>query len=130
MPNTTFDNNSRICLQCQEFTNSYYIVVIKYVSLMERESVAFLPYVLNPLNPLILVCKLMGVVQINNNNINSKLQYILQNCKFIEDIIILVSAHPFLSDSDTNQRIKGYRARPAFLFYAPSLSTHRFWDHV
>jgi hypothetical protein len=33
-----------------------------------------LPYVLNPLNPLRLMHKLMGVVQINNNNINSKLQ--------------------------------------------------------
>ena len=31
-------------------------------------------------------------VQIDTININSKLQYILQNCNFIEDIIILVSA--------------------------------------
>jgi hypothetical protein len=34
----------------------------------------FLPYVLNPLNPLILIRKLTEVVQINNSNINSKLQ--------------------------------------------------------
>ena len=51
-----------------------------------------LPYVLNPLNPLILINKLMNAVEIDNNNINSKLQYILQNCNFIEDIILLVSA--------------------------------------
>ena len=89
-----------------------------------------LPYVLNPLILLKLMHKFISGVEINNNNINSKLQYILQNCKFIEDIIILVPAQPFLADSDTNQRIKGYRARPAFLFYAPSQSTHRFWDHV
>jgi len=37
-------------------------------------------------------------VEINNGNINSKLQQISQNCKFIEDIIILVSAQLFLSD--------------------------------
>ena len=89
-----------------------------------------LPYVLNPLNALILLDKLVGGVQINNNNINSKLQYILQNCNFIEDIILLVSAQLCLSDLTINQRVKGYRARPAFLFYVPSQLTHRFWDHV
>jgi hypothetical protein len=89
-----------------------------------------LPYVLNPLNPLKLIRKLVSVVEINNNNINSKLQYILKNCNFIEDIILLVSAQLCLSDLTINQRVKGYRARPAFLFYVPSQSTHRFWDHV
>jgi hypothetical protein len=63
---------------------------------------AFLPYVLNPLNPLKLKDKIMNGVEINNNNINSRLQYILQNCNFIEDIILLVSAQLCLSDSDTN----------------------------
>ncbi len=63
----------------------------------------FLPYVLNPLNLLKLIHKLMGGVQINNNNINSKLQYILQNCKFIEDIILLVSAQLCISDLAINQ---------------------------
>jgi hypothetical protein len=52
----------------------------------------FLPYVLNPLNPLRLFNKMTVGVQIDNININSKLQYILQNCNFIEDIIIWVSA--------------------------------------
>jgi len=72
----------------------------------------------------------MGGVQIDNSNINSKLQYILQNFNFIEDIILLVSAQLYISDLTINQRVKGYRARPKFLFYAPSQSTHRFWDHV
>ena len=89
-----------------------------------------LPYVLNPLNSLKLIHKFVSVVEINNNNINSKLQYILQNCNFIEDIILWVSAQLCLSDLTLNQRIKGCRARPKFLFYAPSQSTHRFWGHV
>ena len=89
-----------------------------------------LPYVLNPLNQLKIMHKLTDVVETNNNNINSTLQYILQNCKFIEDIIISVSAQLFLSDPDTDQRIKGYRARPKFVFYVASQSIHRFWDHV
>jgi hypothetical protein len=90
----------------------------------------FLPYVLNRLNQLRLLHKLIGGVQINNNNINSTLQHILQNCNFIEDIILSVSAQLCMSDLTINQRVKGYRARPAFVFYAPSQSTHRFWDHV
>ena len=89
-----------------------------------------LPYVLNPLNLLKLMQKLMGGLQIDNNNINSTLQYILQNCNFIEDIILLVSAQLCMSDLAINQRVKGYRARRAFLFYAPNQSTHRFWDRV
>jgi hypothetical protein len=47
---------------------------------------------LNRLNLLKLMLKLANCIAINNDNINSKLQYILQNCNFIEDIIILVSA--------------------------------------
>jgi hypothetical protein len=87
-------------------------------------------YVLNPLILLKLIHKFMNSVEINNNNINSKLQYISQNCNFIKDIILWVSAQLCLSDLSINQRVKGYRARPAFLFYVPSQSTHRFWDHV
>ena len=72
----------------------------------------------------------MDTVEINNNNINSKLQYILQNCNFIEDIILLVSAQLRISDLTLNQGIKGYRAKPAFVFYAPNQLTHRSWDRV
>jgi hypothetical protein len=90
----------------------------------------FLPYVLNALNPLRLIHKLMVGMQIDNNNINSTLQYILQNCNFIEDIILLVSAQLYLTDLTINQRVKGYQANRAFVFYAPNQSTHRFWVHV
>ena len=51
-----------------------------------------LPYVLNALNLMRLLRISTGRVQIDNNNINSTLQHILQNCNFIEDIILLVSA--------------------------------------
>ena len=61
-----------------------------------------LPYVLNPLILLKLIHKLTGGVEINNNNINSKLQYILKKCNFIKDIILSVSAQLFLSDPDTS----------------------------
>jgi hypothetical protein len=57
-----------------------------------------LPYVLNPLNLLRLLCKLMGGVQISNNNINSTLQYIFPKCNFIEDIILLISAQLCIAD--------------------------------
>ena len=100
---------------------------------MNKENFRFchnLPYVLNPLNLLRLLHKLVDGVQINNNNINSTLQHILHNCNFIEDIILLVSAQLCMSDLSINQRVKGYRARPAFVFYAPNQLTHRFWDHA
>ena len=58
----------------------------------------YLPYVLNPLNPLRLLHKMTTSVQIDNININSKLQHILQNCNFIEDIILLVSAQLCIAD--------------------------------
>ena len=61
-----------------------------------------LPYVFNPLILLKLIQIMQKDVEININNGNSKLQYFLQNCKFIEDIIFSVSAQFFLSDSDTN----------------------------
>jgi uncharacterized membrane protein YdcZ (DUF606 family) len=89
-----------------------------------------LPYVLNALNLLILGQILTGCVQYSNNNINSTLQYILQNCNFIEDISFMVSAQLCISDLAVNQRVKGYRAKPGFVFYVPSQSTHRFGDHV
>jgi len=91
---------------------------------------AILHYVLNPLKLLKLMKKLMDDVQIDNNSINSTLQYILQNCNFIEDIILLVSAQLCMSDLTTNQRVRGYRARRGFLFYAANQSTHLSWDHV
>ena len=51
-----------------------YIVVIKKAGAWGCWGGAILPYVLNPLNALRLLDKLVGGVQINNNNINSKLQ--------------------------------------------------------
>ena len=48
--------------KCQE--NSYRTTMIS----------DFLPYVLNPLNLLKIIHKFMSGVEINNNNINSKLQ--------------------------------------------------------
>jgi len=79
-----FVENSDIC----RFYGIFSLDEIRYI----------LPYVLNPLNPLILIHKLMSMVEINNNNINSKLQYFLQNCNFIEDIILWVSAELWISD--------------------------------
>ena len=98
--------------------------------LLPKQNTDCLPYVLNALNLLRLIKILAGRVQNDNNNINSTLQHILQNCNFIEDIILLVSAQLCMSGLTINHRVKGYRARPGFVFYAPSQSTHRFWDHV
>ena len=72
----------------------------------------FLLYALNPLILLKLLYKLLNSVEISNNNFNSKLQYILKNCKFIEDIILLVSAQLCISGLTINQRVKSYRGGP------------------
>ena len=53
---------------------------IKEISSGDR---SILPYVLNPLILLKLKHKLLNGVEINNNNITSKLQYILKKCNFI-----------------------------------------------
>jgi len=71
-----------------------------------------LPYALNALNPMRLLRISAGRVQIGNNNINSTLQHILQNCNFIEDIIFLVSAQLCMSDlTSVRPRIVKFGAR-------------------
>ena len=79
----------------------------------------FLTYVLNPLNPLRLLSKLTDSVQIKNNNINSTLQYILQKCNFIEDIILLVSAQLCIADLAFSSLLKAIEPGQRLFFMLP-----------
>jgi hypothetical protein len=68
---------------------------------------------------------ILNAAKIDINNSSSRLQYFLQNCNFIEDIILSVSAKLFLSDSDTNQRREQVRGHPIYSLVPPN----GFWDY-
>ncbi len=63
--------------------------------------------------------KLTGGVQIDNNNINSKLQCILQNCNFIEDIILLFSAQLCIADLAHSSLLKAIEPGQSLFFMLP-----------